>query len=146
MLNQTITTLYDNYIEEMSAALSEEARHLGGLSRMIVGKRGKSDELLPAFDSRLEAELNRLFEEKPDSGEVRELIDFMLCQVSESKDEPRLKYSFMAVQRHLAPLISLLSSEDAAYLHKRFEAVIRRQERFPVQKELIKKLKEQSHK
>jgi hypothetical protein len=146
MLNQTITTIYDNYIEEMSAALSEEARHLGGLSRMISGKRGKSDELLPTFDSRLEAELNRLFSEQPDSGEVRELADYMLSQISESKDEPRLKYSFMAVQRHLAPLICYLNQEDADYLFKKSETVIRRQERFPVQKDLMKKLKEQSHK
>ena len=146
MLNQTIAIIYDNYTEEMSKAASEEARHFGGLSRMIVGKRSRSDDLLPAFDSRLEAELNSLFGQQSDSAEIRELADLMIEKVSENWDEPRLKYSFLAVQRHLIPLFSCLNSEDAAYLHQKFEAVIRRQERFPVQKELIKKLKEQSHK
>jgi len=146
MLNQTISIIYDNYTEEMSKAASEEARHLGGLSRMIVGKRSSSDDLLPAFDSRLEAELNSLFGQQTDSPEIRELADFMLDKVSENWDEPKLKYSFLAVQRHLLLLFNCLNSTDAAYLYKKFEAVIPRQERFPVQKNLIAKLKEQAKK
>lgn len=146
MLNQTITTLYDNYIEEMSKALYEEAQHLSGLSRMIVGKRGKSDELLPVFDSKLKSELDMLFSDKSSSEDIRELADFMLRQVSDSSDEPRMKYSFMAVQRHLIPLIPCLNMEDAAYLYKRFEELIPRKERFPVIIDLMKKLKTKSHK
>ncbi len=146
MLNQTIPMIYDNYTEEMNKAAVEDARHFGGLSRIITGKGSGSEDLMPAFDCRLQAELNRLFGEQSDSEGVRELAEFMIDQVAVNRDEPRLKYSFIAVQRHLIPLTGCLNSADAAYLYKKFNAVIPRRERFPVQNKLVTKLKEQSQK
>ena len=78
MLDQMIVMIYENYSEAMGKAASEEARHLGGLSRILVGKRSNSEDLLPAFDARLEAELNRLFGPQSDSADVRELANLML--------------------------------------------------------------------
>lgn len=144
MVNQSIVIIYEKYLENMCEAASDEARHLSGLSRMFTGKRSKTEELLPEFDAEVETELNRQFERQSSSAEVREQADWMLDQVSANRNEPRLKYALMAVQRHLIPLISCLSREDAAFLAQKFEAVIPRRERFPVQKELIKKLHEQS--
>jgi len=146
MLNQMIVMIYENYSEAMRKAASEEARHLGGLSRMLIGKRSNSEDLLPAFDARLEAELNILFGLQSSSAEVRELADFMLDRVAENRDEPRVKYSLMAVQRHLLPLIGCLNSADASLLIKKFESTIPRQERFPIQKKLISSLKDQAKK
>jgi|GEM_PF-2257595 len=144
MVNQSIVMIYEKYLGNMCEAASDEARHLGALSRMFTGKRSKTEELLPAFDAEVEIELNRQFEKQSSSAEVRELADWMLDQVTTKRDEPRIKYVFMAVQRHLIPLISCLNREDAAILSQKFETVIPHRECFPVQKELIKKLREQS--
>ena len=144
MVNHTIVVIYENYLEDMRNEASKEARRFDSVSRIITGKRSKTEELLPAFDERLETELNRLFGHQSNSADVRELAELMLDQVSDNRDEPQLKYSFMAVQRHLIPLVSCLSSGDASILVKKFETAIPSRERFPVHKELIKKLREQS--
>ena len=128
----------------MRKAVSVDARHFGVLSKMFTGRPGRTEELLPAFDVRLENEIKLRFGEHSSSAEVRELAEWMLERVEDSRDEPRLKYSFMAVQRHLIPLISCLGREDAGILDKKFEAAVPRRERFPVQKNLISKLREQA--
>jgi len=145
MVSQSIITIYENYLEEIRRAALEDARHFGGLSKILTGKQGRAAELLPVFDARLESEIKLLFGQQSSSEEVRELAEWMLGQLEENGNEPRLKYSLMAVQRHLLPLISCLSGEDAAVLKKKFETVIPRRERFPVQNNLIGKLREQAH-
>ena len=145
MVSSSIITIYENYLEEMRRAALSDARHFGGLSKILTGKQGRAAELLPVFDARLENEIKLLFGQQSSSGEVRELAEWMLERVEDSRDEPRLKYSLMAVQRHLLPLISCLSGEDAAVLKEKFETVIPRRERFPVQKNLISRLREQAH-
>jgi hypothetical protein len=146
MLNQTIVMIYENYLEEMSAAEAADAHHLGGLSRMFTGKQSDKQALLPVFDSKLAAELNRLFGQDSDSAEVCELAEWMQEQVTAYRSNPSVKYSFMAVQRHLIPLVGCLSSEDAAVLLKEYETAIPKRERFPIHTELLSKLKEQSKK
>ena len=146
MVNQTIVTIYENYLEEMSAAAAAEARHLGGLSRLLTGKQGGSEVLLTAFDSKLAAELNGLLEQKPESAEIRELGEWMLEQLAAYQSNPPVKYSFMAVQRHLIPLVEGLSGGDAEVLFKKFETAVPKRERFPIYTELLSKLKEQSKK
>ena len=144
MVSSSIITIYENYLEEMRRAALADARHFGGLSKILTGKQGRAAELLPVFDARLENEIKLLFGQQSSSGEVRELAEWMLERIEDSRYEPRLKYSLMAVQRHLLPLIGCLSGEDAAVLKEKFETVIPRQERFPVQKNLISKLREQA--
>ena len=144
MISQTIIMIYDSYLDEVSKAASDEARSLSGLSRLLTGKPSKTEELLPAFDEKLQNEMNHLPEQNPDSSTVRELAEWMLEQAVAYRDKPRIKYSFMAVQRHLIPLVGFLNTEDAAFLAKKFETTVPRRDRFPVIEELIKKLKKQS--
>lgn len=146
MVNQTIIMIYENYVEEMSAASVAEAKHLGGLSRMFTGKQSEKQALLPVFDSKLAAELNRLFGQGSDSAEVRELAEWMLAQSTAYQNDPPIKYSFMAVHRHLIPLVESLNSGDSALLLKEYEAAIPRRERFPIHTELFTKLKKQAQK
>lgn len=144
MVNQSIIMIYENYLDETSAADAKEARHFGALSRIFTGKQSESQALLPVFDAKLSSELNLLFSRDSASSEVRELAEWMLDKATEFEDNSSVKYSFMAVQRHLLPLVGCLRSEDAAALFQKYEAAIPKRERFPIHTELLKKLKNQS--
>jgi len=115
MVSSSIITIYENYLEEMRRAALADARHFGGLSKIFTGKQGRAAELLPVFDARLENEIKLLFGQQSSSGEVRELAEWTLQRVEDSRDEPRLKYSLMAVQRHLLPLIGCLSERTPLF-------------------------------
>lgn len=144
MVCQTILMIYENYRHNVRRAAAQDARHLGALSRILTGKRSDIEELLPDFDAKVEAELERLSREQPDSTAIRELAQWMLEQFEAQQNEPQIRYAFMAVQRHLIPLIGFLSDSDAACLAEKFETAFPYRERFPSHTELIKKLKVQS--
>jgi hypothetical protein len=146
MLSRNFEMIYESYCKAVSEAQENEARHLGGLSRFLTGKKSEADTLLPSFDAELEAELRQFYLQQPDSAEVLELSEWMLNKVDENCGKPQLKYSLMAVLRHLQPLLSCLNREDAAFLTKKFETVLPRREQFPIHKELISSLKSQSQK
>ena len=145
-MNRTIKMIYEHYLEAMDKTVLDEARHFGGITRLLVGKKSESESLLPAFDAALETALSHVLQEQPSSGEVRELAEWMLMQVKENWDKPQLKYSLMAVLRHIIPLICCLSREDASILAEKFETAFPRREQFPIHKELIIKLKERTKK
>ena len=143
-VNQTIIALYDKFLKEGHRASSKDIGHFWALSRIFTGKPSDVERLLPDFDARVKAELERLSEQHAASTEIRELTEWMLDQTDVQGDNPQVKYAFMAVQRHILPLIGCLSGGDAAHLAERFENAYPRQERFPSHVELIQKLKEQS--
>jgi len=141
---QSVVTIYENYLENMNKDASNETRRLGGLSRLFTGKQSGAEALTTAFDAAIETELNQMLENPISSAEIRRLADWMQEQVTANRDEPKLKYAFMAVQRHILPLVGGLSRDDAAYLMQKLESAIPKRERFPVHQQLIGKLRERS--
>ena len=144
MVNRTIETIYENYLEELEKTVSKEARRFGFLTRMLTGKRSETENIIDVFDTALEAELKRLLETGMDTAELSELAHWMLRQAVNFRDVPNAKYAFLAALRHITSFTQYLSPEDALYLANNLETAIPSSERFPVHKELIAKLKERS--
>ncbi len=144
MVDQTIEKIYENYLEDLQKAASNEARRFGGIARLLTGKRSDTEDLVEKFDPELQAELCRMLGQEPDSSKLRELAEWMLKQAVNFRDIPQAKYAFLAALRHLTPYTDFLGSADALDLANRFEAAIPQYERFPVHKELIAKLRERS--
>ncbi len=143
-MNQTVRTIYSNCLEDVCNATEKNARRLGFVTRMFTGRQSDAEKPLFEFDANMKAELNRLSMRHASSAEVREMTEWMLEQMDAQRDNPRIKYAFAAVQRHLIPLVPCLSMEDAALLAELFEHAFPRRERFPSHVELIAALREQA--
>lgn len=146
MINETIVSIYEDYLKEVQKVASEDTRRFGGLTRMFTGKPSVTESLLPQFDDKVQNELFTLSQQQPGSAAIRELAEWMLEQFNAKRDDPQIKYSLMAVQRHLKPLIGFLGPEDAFCLAEEYEGAFPRHERFPSHVELIAGLREQSGK
>ncbi len=130
--------LYESYLEEVER-LERERKPGAGYFGL---KGGPADD--PCHD-RFAAALRGLYDELaaqgPDSGLVRQLMEYA-CTAPLAAREPRAAWwMLLAVQSLTQPLVALLSPADARALSELYEKSYRRSERMPAQIKLIKALK-----
>ena len=130
--------LYADYLKTVQEL--EDNRRLG--EGMFGLKGGPADNPChDRFAEALSALLADFAAEGPDSGAVREVLNWVY-EAPRRFPEPRTaKWMLIAVHGLTAPLAELLSPEDAKALYDAYSARFKRFERLPNQVELLKRLK-----
>lgn len=137
---ENLQTLYDNYVSLVCKLMRE--RKLG---EGIFGSKGgpKDHPCHDRFANDLRAYLDELRSRGPQSAAVKGTLEW-IYRAPKRYSEPQLAYWMMVAVHSLTfDVIELLSAEDADDLLKVYSEEFKRWELMPVQKQLIKKLKEQ---
>ena len=132
-----LRNLYEAYYEKC-ASLEQDRKPFAGVFGL---SKGPADD--PCHD-RFAQDIAELLEEfrseKPDSGEIRELLRF-IYEAPLGHAEPRFAYwMLLAVHGLSLELIEGLDAEDAAGLRAWYAEAYPKRQRVPVQNKLLKAL------
>lgn len=133
-----IKALYDEYISEVEQ-LERRKKPADGL--LGFGKKIADDPCHDRFSERLGKMLEDYAAEKPDTSDIREVLEFIYSIQTEHKDPVSVYWLLNAVHGFTAELVGMLSREDASALYEFYEKKCPRSERFPVQKKILNALK-----
>ncbi len=133
--------LYEAYLKEVEQ-LERNRKPGAGLFGM-KGAPG-DDPCHDRFAERLHAFYEEIAAQKPDSAEMRALMEYA-CTAPIAAPTPRCAFwMLIAVQGLTQPLIALLNAQDARTVAELYEKSFKRRERLPVQTRLIKALRSAS--
>ena len=133
-----IKALYEEYITEVEQ-LERDKKPADGL--LGFGKKISDDPCHDRFSERLRKMLEDYAAEKPDTSDIRAVLEYIYSIQTEHKDPVSAYWLMNAVHGFTADLVKILSREDASALCEFYEKKCPRSERFPVQKKVIKALK-----
>ena len=130
--------LYRAYLEDVAAA---ERNRRPGEGLFGIGKGPAEDPCHDRFVEKLEAMLNLFAASKPDSTEVKPILDYIFSVPPESRALQSAYWMLLAVHTLTLPLIPFLNSADAVILLETYEKTYPRRERFPAQKSVLSALR-----
>ena len=137
MILDDIRAVYEEYTAQVSR-LERERKAWDGLFGM--GKKLADDPCHERFLDELEKLLKAFAEEKPSSGDIRGVLDF-IYRISCDEDQPSSALMPMnAVHSLTVELAGQLSPQDAAALLEQYTADYPKSRRFPVHKTVVKTL------
>lgn len=134
--------LYRAYLEDAAAA---ERNRRPGDGLLGIGKGPGDHPCHDRFAGELEAMLNGFAALKPDSAEVKPVLDYIFSVPPESRALQSAYWMLLAVHTLTLPLIPFLNSTDAAVLRETYEKTYPRRDRFPAQKSVLSALKERAN-
>lgn len=134
-----IKALYAAYMEEADKAERERKPWDGAFG---MGKKASDDPCHTRFAENLDSLLLKAADEKPESGHIRKMLDFIYSAPDEGTQPRSVYWMLIAVHGLTAKLIYQLAPGDAAELCSRYEAKYPRRERLPVQKKVLAALKQ----
>ena len=136
-----IRAVCEEYIEK--AEQLERDRKIGeGL--LGIGKKPADDPCHERFAEDIERLTGEISSRSPDSGEAKEILQYMYALPSAHEEPKSIYWMLVAVHGTCAGLIRFLSAADAEELYKMYSGAFRRWERLPVQKKVCEQLKKQS--
>lgn len=130
-----VKELYEDYLSDMSI-VSGQSSLRGAFDRMILGS-GRQDSCHLRFADKMEKALAGFDFEKEDPDE---LMDFILCQGFEHRNDPPVALMMTAMQRFLVPFAEHVSPEKAAAVRQWYDSVYEKRDLTPVMKEFRKAL------
>ena len=135
---RAVKALYEEYISEVEQ-LEQNRKPADGL--FGLGKKIADDPCHDRFSERLRNMLEDYAAEKPDTSDVRAVLEYIYSIQTEHKDPVSVYWLMNAVHGFTVELAEMLSREDASALCELYEKNCPRSERFPVQKKVLKALK-----
>ena len=133
-----IKALYDEYISEVEQ-LESSKKPADGL--LGFGNKIADDPCHDRFSERLRKMLEDYAAEKPDTTDIRGVLEYIYSVQTEHKDPVSVYWLLNAVHGFTEELVGMLSRDDASALFEFYEKKCPRSERFPVQKKVLKALK-----
>ena len=133
-----VKALYEEYISEVEQ-LERNKKPADGL--FGLGKKTADDPCHDRFSERLRKMLEDYAAEKPDTSDVRTVLEYIYSIQMEHRDPVSVYWLMNAIHGFTVGLAEMLSREDASVLCELYEKNCPRSERFPVQKKVIKALK-----
>ena len=106
-----------------------------------MGHSLQNDPCHERFDERVEQAVNAICASVPSSEEAKEAVQRLLSEAA-SAWPLAAQWMLRALERHALPLIPFLSPDDAAQLQKEYAIRYKPWDRLPVQKQVLKALKE----
>lgn len=138
---ESITGAYAAYLAGMEDAL-RSGRSIDGL--FGLGRNVTAEQCQDAFVAALNAAVDGFIASEPEPQDVRDAVRFIMAQAHEHRKSQSAYWMLLASHALAIPLVGLLSAEDARSLREYFEGEYPRRERLPVQKELLKALKDRA--
>ncbi len=135
----TLRSICEEYLVQVDQLL-KNAKPGDGLLGM--GKAPQHDACHEAFDQRVEACLASAAGQGPSAAEAFSLAETLLFFEKQREVPPCASWMLVAVQRHCLPLVPFLSAQAAADLQARYSKAYPRQQQLPIQKALLKALRQ----
>lgn len=140
-VKKELETLYDVYITGM--VRQKEGESISDqFANILVGKR--RDPLTEKIAADVDALLQEYATGEPQSGEVREVLEYMFTAHQALDQKHPAHMMILALHRSAKHLIPLLSKEDARDLVTLYDQILTKRERLPVNVDAYKLLKKQA--
>ena len=138
---ESITGAYAAYLAGMENA-RRSGRSVDGL--FGLGRNATAEQCQDAFVASLTSAVDNFAASRPEGQDVCDAVRFILAQAHEHRESRSAYWMLLASHALAIPLVELLSAEQAREIREYFEGEYPRRERLPVQKELLKALKDRA--
>ena len=135
---EEIRQLYADYLEQVRRA-EQSRKPLEGY--MGFGRRLGTEPCHGEFAQALEALLREIDDRAPDSGEVREMLEYIYRAPQEHRKPLAVYWMLIAVHGPTVGLIERLDRKDVQELWTEYKKLYQRGDRLPVQKQVLAALK-----
>lgn len=139
----TLRGLCEEYLSQVDQLL-RDAKPGDGLLGM--GKAPQHDPCHDAFDQQVEACVTSAMAEGLSPAEANQLAEVLLLFEREREAPPCASWMLIAAHRHGLQLVPFLAPQAAAELHQQYRKAYPIHRRLPVQRELLKALRQQADK
>lgn len=126
--------LYTNYLEQARQAEREQTLLDGVLG---FGSRSSDAPCHDRFSTALGVLLNTLAEEELESGEIREVLEYIYHVPQEDQVPAAAYWMLIAVHNQTLELARQLTQEDAAVLREKYSRAYHRWECLPAQTQVL---------
>lgn len=136
--HETVRQIYRQYYADADAA----EKRCGPADGLFgFGKKAVDDPCHTAFIESLKTALEAFRQQAPDSAAVREVLLYIYEAPDRHREPVSVYWMLIAAHGLTAELTALLNGADAAALYADYSRRYPRREQFPVQRELVRKLK-----
>jgi len=145
-MNDTLSqlaALYSEYLSEMERLNREHSTLRGAFSHILGGSSSGigSDSCNDRFSDGVKKCIEQFAEGRPSCDETIDVFRFVMRQDHISSCVQSARLMLQAVHVYLIPLAELLSADAATELYKEYKDLNSRESLLPVQKQLVKALK-----
>lgn len=141
---QELEGLYKTYLSTMERLEKERANFGGALQSLFSVHRPGSDSCNDQFYDNFRLLMERFKERSPASEDVRAVMTYVFDRGRAKNRSNTVNLMLIAVQGNLAPLVELLSPDDAAPLLAEYTGAFPPRRMLPVQKQLLAALEARS--
>ena len=131
--------VFEAYRQEVEAYL-RKSKPTDGL--LGFGRSLKDDACHDRFDERIAQAVEKICQAAPDPDQAEKAIRMLISRTDLQAWPLAAQWMLRAIERHSLPLIPFLSREAASGLYREYADRYRPWDRLPVQKEVLKALKQ----